>query len=531
MRAALLFSLLIPAVAFGYRVEVIQHSGAPSQRIDLVILGDGYRAQDQAQLTADATRMTSSLFAMAPWASYKALFNVRVVHVVSNQNGGDLGADGQMRDTALGATFNCQGTDRLLCIDSERVADVLSTHTPDYDLALVVVNDPKYGGAGGSFPTSSTNEFAGDIVIHELGHSLGGLADEYEAPYPGYPSCGAECPEANATVNPPGSPRWAQWISSSTPVPTPESDPTYSTEVGLFEGGRYQTTGVFRPVLSQCRMNSLLAPYCPVCGEQLIKSFWNRVPTMFDAKSPEVSALGEVCGDVTFSLLPTPVVGANYTFAWYVDDVAQPSTTSSFTFTPTLDAGTIKVVVRDNTVDVRSDPNLLLQDSFSWTVTGGGLSCPVGLCDVSATCGVDGGCDRVRRDAGEVCGAAVCANGAKSWIGTCDVVGECAGFGGSLSCGAYGCDDAGSECRTTCERSADCATGHECSSGVCFFDAGVQILNDGGFGSPAPIKLWLATAEQPAAGCGCQASGAPSLILFAFAAAALLRRRTVSFRS
>lgn len=46
---------------------------------------------------------------------------------------------------------------------------------------VVLANSTKYGGIGGSVATSSGgNAAAGLITVHELGHSLGGLADEYD---------------------------------------------------------------------------------------------------------------------------------------------------------------------------------------------------------------------------------------------------------------------------------------------------------------------------------------------------------------
>lgn len=533
-RGVLLAMLVLPAVAAAYSVEVLQHTGPASQRIDVVILGDGYRVQDQTKLTSDAEKLTRALFLAEPWRSYQSLFNVRVVHVISNENGADYGEAGGERDTALGAYFNCANVDRLLCVNNGAVAGVLAAHAPDYDVALIVVNDPKYGGSGGTFPTSSTNQYAADIVIHELGHSVAGLADEYETPYPGYAACSGECPEANATLHPPGALKWQAWVAASTPVPTPEGTASYANEIGLFEGCRYQTTGVYRPKDQTCRMNALTAPYCSVCGEQLIKSFWNRIPSMFDGKSPAAAAVGSVCGDVAFTVLPVPVSGANYSYAWYVDGVVQPQNANSFLFTPGNDAGTVTVRARDNTTKVRSDPKLLLEDSFTWTVRGDGSACVVGLCDVSAACTTDGGCDRVRKSAGAVCGQPSCVNGATSWLGTCDGQGGCTGAGSSLFCGAYRCDDAGVACRTGCDTDDECIPGATCLSGLCrgSTDAGVQ-MDAGVVGPPADageppvmvVMLTHATDELPRSeGCGCSASSAVSLLL-ALSSVVMARRR------
>ena len=63
-------------------------------------------------------------------------------------------------------------------------------NVPTYDYIFVMVNDTTYGGSGGVVSTFSVNELAGEIGLHEFGHSFAGLADEYTTPYPGYPAGG-----------------------------------------------------------------------------------------------------------------------------------------------------------------------------------------------------------------------------------------------------------------------------------------------------------------------------------------------------
>lgn len=524
-------SLLLPAIAAAYPVEVLKQSGPADKRIDLVILGDGYRVQDQAQLTDDVKQFTAKLFDATPFKEYESLFNVRLIHVVSNQNGADRGSHGEQRDTALGAYFYCGNIERLVCIDHGSVASILSTHTPDYDVALVVVNDPKYGGSGGSIPVTSIDVNAAEIAIHELGHAVGGLADEYESPNPAYPPCGQECDEANATKNATASVKWSAWIATATPIPTPEDNATYAANIGVFEGCRFEAVGVYRPKDSDCKMKQLGQPYCSVCAEQMTKSFWNRVPTHFDAAQPFTADVGAVCGEVDFAVVLPP--GPVYQYAWYVDGGVQAETGSTFRFTPGADVATVSVTVRDNTTLVRADPDGLLDDTTSWTVVGAGVTCLPGLCDVSAACGSDGGCERMRKDAGSVCGEPICRNGARTAIGTCDGAGGCVSAVISSSCGTYGCDDAGVDCRTSCRSAEDCAVGHQCESGICFADAGTPRLEpvepDSGVVVTPPIrevKLPAATAEQPVAkSCGCGSAGAP-VVVFALASVALRRRRS-----
>jgi hypothetical protein len=163
------------------------------------------------------------------------------VNAVSNQSGSDndptLGVE---KDTALDGEFFCAGLDRLVCVD-ETAATEYASLAPGADQALILVNSSTYGGSGGSVTVSSGgNALSGDIVVHELGHSIGGLADEYggEGTYEG-----GELPEPNTSVADEATMRAEQlkWFSYLG-KPTPDGG-----VIGTFEGGSYFDRGVYRP--------------------------------------------------------------------------------------------------------------------------------------------------------------------------------------------------------------------------------------------------------------------------------------------
>jgi hypothetical protein len=118
------------------------------------------------------------------------------------------------------------------------------------------------------------------VVVHEFGHSFGGLADEYaytEAPSPLYPYH-IEPWEQNITTLVNFKSKWKDMVPEGTPIPTPytkEVDKIY-TAVGVYEGAGYTLKGIYRPV-SECRMKINEAPaFCPVCQralERLIKFY------------------------------------------------------------------------------------------------------------------------------------------------------------------------------------------------------------------------------------------------------------------
>jgi hypothetical protein len=456
-----------PLVAGAYDVEQLQNSGDPVNRIDMVILGDGYRDVEQTTLHNDAVTLVNGLFAVTPYEEYRSLFNIYLVHVISNESGADYATGrtaADLRDTALGAYFWCYDIERLLCVNSAAVYSAAAADVPQGELLIVLVNSTKYGGAGGDIAVTSKDPSAVSIIQHELGHSIAGLADEYTSPYPGYPPCGTpDCPEPNATIVATRSgAKWGTWIDSSTPVPTPQYS-GYGGVVGVFEGARYQTTGVYRPWESGCEMRQLNSPFCAVCREAMVLSFWRRALPL-ESPSP-ASATISTCGPVTFSV-GHPAVSTTFSHLWTVDGTPQGTASPSLTVdAATFDAGThaVAVTVQDETSFVRNDPENLLQATWSWSLTRAVCE-PSGPCEASATCS-GGVCSKTYTAAGTPCGAASCSDGGLSGS-LCDGAGACAV--GQTSCAPFTCNAAGTACLTSCSADTECTTpGDVCDRGAC----------------------------------------------------------------
>ena len=156
---------LAPGAAAAFPVTVLQETGPVTKRYNIAVLGDGYRSDDQAKLTTDATNLIDDIFEQAPYASYRGLFNIKIVQAVSIDRGARGGTAGGTPNTAFSANFSCDGVSRLLCVNERAVIAAAARDVPEYNLAVVIVNDTKYGGSGGDVPCVSTNRQAAEIFV------------------------------------------------------------------------------------------------------------------------------------------------------------------------------------------------------------------------------------------------------------------------------------------------------------------------------------------------------------------------------
>jgi hypothetical protein len=141
------------SVASAEPVTLIRDNGDPANRVDIVILGDGYTASELGKYATDVETFVSGLFAQEPWKEYQRYFNVHRVDVASAESGADHPerTPPVFKDTAFNATYDCAGIQRLICVDVSKVNTVLAASVPPdgRDVVLVIVNDSEYGGGVG----------------------------------------------------------------------------------------------------------------------------------------------------------------------------------------------------------------------------------------------------------------------------------------------------------------------------------------------------------------------------------------------
>ncbi len=258
-------------------VRNILLNGNSSSKVDLVFISEGYIESDSSKFYADARKKGNELFQWDPYSNYRDAFNIYAVFVPSENNFPKTVHDTMNSNTALHAHFNTFGSERYLTTeDISGVRDVL-TDIP-YDQICILVNSTAYGGGGiFNFITIFTvdNEHSEFLFHHELGHGFSSLADEYYSslvPYNSYFDLNYEPYQPNITTGVNFKSKWADLVSDTIPVPTPNLK-KYEGITGLFEGGGYSPKGVFRPSYN-CSMKSIINDsFCPVCKraiEQMI---------------------------------------------------------------------------------------------------------------------------------------------------------------------------------------------------------------------------------------------------------------------
>lgn len=249
--------------------------GSSEKCIDVAIMAEGYSAKDEALFYKDAEIACESLFDHEPFKKLKDRFNIVAVFSESKDSGVSIPRNNEWKTTAVSSHFDTFYSDRYLTTRSVKAIHNWLAGIP-YEHIIILANTDTYGGGGiyNSYTlTTAHHSMFRPVVVHEFGHSFGGLADEYaydEAPSPLYPYS-VEPWEPNITTLVHFEDKWKDMVKPGTPIPTkPQTDEKLLyTKVGVYEGGGYTKKGIYRPT-TECRMKINEAPvFCPVCQRSL----------------------------------------------------------------------------------------------------------------------------------------------------------------------------------------------------------------------------------------------------------------------
>ena len=301
------------------QVVAILSNGDPAQKVDLLLLGDGYTAAEHDDFIAKARELTAALFEVPPFKDRKEDFNVWALAPASAESGVSRPSTNTYRDSPLGATYDSFRSERYVLTFDNKAWRRVASSTP-YDFVEILTNTETYGGGGiyGLFSTAAANSASAVyLFVHEFGHHFAGLADEYYTSSVAYeaPENIVEPYEPNVTaLLDPDNLKWRHLVGESTPLPTPwpkaeyeehsiavqktraemradnvpeaemndlfaftkeYSDKLFAANeykgaIGAFEGANYQAKGFYRSE-QNCLMFTRTDYFCTVCSAAIEK--------------------------------------------------------------------------------------------------------------------------------------------------------------------------------------------------------------------------------------------------------------------
>jgi hypothetical protein len=244
-------------------------SGPSEKKLDIVLLSEGFTTSQFEKFHTDCEKFAAALFSESPYTENQTKFNIRAVWSPSIDSGVDLPGKNIWKNTKMNASYYFFGSERYqLTYDFKTVRNIAG-HVP-YDYIYVLSNSSKYGGGAiyNFYGLSASGNLASSarIYVHEFGHLLLGLADEYvgNVSYNEFYPINVEPWEPNITTLVNFEKKWKNKLPPHIQIPTPASKEN-NDKLGVYEGGGYCDKGIYRPMMN-CIMNTLKAPsFCPVC--------------------------------------------------------------------------------------------------------------------------------------------------------------------------------------------------------------------------------------------------------------------------
>ncbi len=309
----------------------IQKSGPSADKVDFLILGDGYTAAERAKFEKDARRLAELLFAVSPFKERRSDFNVWGLCPPAEESGISRPSTGVHRRTRIGATYDAFGVERYVLTFENRSFRDVASFAP-YEFVEILTNSKTYGGGGifGLYGTVAADSlWAPYVFVHEFGHHFAGLADEYFTSAVAYepPAKRVEPWEPNATAMlDPKDLKWKDLVTPGTALPTPwpqeefektsrdfqrrrreiraangpeeQMDALFKEEqavetkmlgplngkVGAFEGALYEAKGYFRPQADCIMFTRDEVPFCAVCRRAI-----SRVIDLYSARDTDAA--------------------------------------------------------------------------------------------------------------------------------------------------------------------------------------------------------------------------------------------------
>jgi hypothetical protein len=311
---------VIPPLDCGKEGWAVENHGNPKNRVNYVILGDGYTAQ-----TVETTLKQHIEAALArrfehesgePYGRYRKFVNICVMQAISANDGIGNGPT---------AFEGGNGGDRLAAVNETKVNAYIKANVPatfEVDWKAVVLNQSEWENTGSYLMLwSGGNDEAPGAALHEGGHGFHQLADEYGSQtgcQEQEPSCGSSG-NAESEVNSAGNctttdDKWNLWLGTTQKgLKVPDMGATGMQ--GTWQGSRYVGSGQYRPSCNSM-MNSLFGQaldtsFNSVSREQMIFSIWRAVTPIDSTDPPEGAANNPAT--LTVNVIDPAVINVDWT--------------------------------------------------------------------------------------------------------------------------------------------------------------------------------------------------------------------------
>ncbi len=353
--------------AQSFKLDTIVYKGDPAHYINLVFLGDGFQTAQLPSYLENVRKLNNYVFSISPFAEYSNFFNVFAISVPSSESGAnhpgtatDESSSGNQPvlsvNTAFNSTFDYAAIHRLLVPQNfAAIYDVLNKSLPFYDQVFMLVNSTYYGGSGSpNLATSSLNISSFDVLVHEIGHSFGNLADEY---YAGDNYAG-EAVNMTQESNP-ALVKWKDWIGVD--------------GVGVYQhccGGN--SAQWYKPHQS-CKMQMLSSPFCAVCKERIIEKIYDLVPSLSSFEPPAQNTIDYCAAPVTFKLNVNKPIPNTLKITWRLNGTVVASNIDSLFISAgqlNSNSNTLSAIVIDTTPMVRAQSHYINHsDTVTWNIS------------------------------------------------------------------------------------------------------------------------------------------------------------------
>lgn len=258
-----------------YPTQKLHYSGNHNQKLDIVIIPDGYTETEMVKFYEDCKKFMDYFFDVEPFKTHKDKVNFWSVYAVSEESGTDIPGKNIWKNTVLNTHFYTFDSERYLTTNDIKTLRDIAAYVP-YDQIYILVNTAKYGG-GGIYNyynlCSADHSQSGRVFTHEFGHAFTALADEYTYGFETAEEIydlSVEPWQVNITSLTDFSKKWKDLTEKNTPIPTPDTQ-KYENKIGAFEGAGYVKKKMYRPA-KDCKMRSNSTDeFCPVCYRTVLE--------------------------------------------------------------------------------------------------------------------------------------------------------------------------------------------------------------------------------------------------------------------